>query len=624
MQSWRWFRNLKLAGKIGLAAGLIIALGAAGSLFAVQSLQAQKDRVIDLKQRQIALYDGAHEFTISLQTVRLGVFKTVAASDIASSVKEAATAKQDVVAADEIASELKQLTLTGEADEARTALLEAWKDYSAKLPTIFAALEANKKQEGRSLIDSQLTPIAVERLTPNLQKLKDLSDKSFATTINETEQAAASAVAVVLTVLVLTALVGVFFTIVLARSVIQPITEVQKRLVSMRDVCVSGMSKSMNAMKQGDLSIEVVPQTTPVPHPASDETGVLAQTFNEILAKVQATVGDYNDARVAISRQIESIQEQAQQVWSSGAGSDSSLTGAIREVTQTITDSAKTSHEMATASESLAMTATQAAQTVEEIDNAIQEMATLSSKVLAKSGEVQAEADQGRAALERLTRALGAIDERSEAGMKAVRELGAMQDQIGSIIQTIEDISEQTNLLALNAAIEAARAGESGRGFAVVAEEVRKLAERAGTSTKQIADLIASVRQGVERTHDEMASSLQAVKQGREVGSAAAEGLLRIADTVDEMKEIAVAAQGQAEGVAHRAAEVSNLVSTVASISEESAAGSEEISAGMSEVSASAQNVSRDLERIAGRLNEVVTSFHLAEESTSPRQRKAA
>jgi aerotaxis receptor len=177
-------------------------------------------------------------------------------------------------------------------------------------------------------------------------------------------------------------------------------------------------------------------------------------------------------------------------------------------------------------------------------------------------------ANDGKLIITQAVLAVDSLADEVERAASTIQKLSDDSQNIGSVVDVINEIAEQTNLLALNAAIEAARAGEQGRGFAVVADEVRTLASRTQESTKEIQAMMEKLRDGIADVVKVMESNQTEAQQGVEYVTNAGEALARIVGDVNTINDMNTLIASAAEEQAAVAEEINRNISVLDDTSE--------------------------------------------------------
>lgn len=316
----------------------------------------------------------------------------------------------------------------------------------------------------------------------------------------------------------------------------------------------------MGSLAEGDLTVKATV--------TEDITGAIADSINFAVEALRSLVTTINETAVQVSAAAqetqatamhlaEAAEHQAQQITSASA--------AINEIAVSIDEVSKNSAESA-------------------------EVAQRSVQIAAKGAGIVRLTIQG----------MDSIRDQIQETSKRIKRLGESSQEIGSIVELINDIAEQTNILALNAAIQAASAGEAGRGFAVVADEVQRLAERSANATKRIETLVQTIQSDTNEAVSSMEQTTAEVVAGARLAEDAGLALGEIEkvshDLADLIQNISAAARQQS-------AAATNISATMNVIQEITT----QTSVGASQTAESIGN----LAHLAGDLRRSVADFKL-------------
>jgi methyl-accepting chemotaxis protein len=357
--------------------------------------------------------------------------------------------------------------------------------------------------------------------------------------------------------------VGLLLRVSLNRGVFTPLHRVVERI---KDVSEG----------EGDL-------TSRLDLSSRDEIGALAGGFNTFVEKLEVIIREVSgisrtvaaagrelarDASViqtgvgkqtaGVDAVLQSMTDLHQAIKELGQGMDglSSMiddsTAATMEMTSSTDEIAREADSLSTSASETKRSVSTLAEAIRQIEGALGALSRAATETAASAGSIQQSTTQirtnihetvelsnrvgeharsGQECVEQTIEGINRIKVFSDEASSVVRRLQRRTEDIGAVLVVIDEVAEQTNLLALNAAIIAAQAGEHGKGFAVVAGEIKELAERTATSTKEIHDIIAALQVEGATAVQAIADGATRVEEGVRLSGAAKVALDRILES---------------------------------------------------------------------------------------------
>jgi len=359
---------------------------------------------------------------------------------------------------------------------------------------------------------------------------------------------------------ILAVIIGIVMAFVIAKAIIKPIVK---------------SVNFANTMSQGDFTVSLdIDQ--------NDEIGSLAKALNSMTEKLNSMFKEIAEGVKSLAASSTELSAVSQQLCN-GADLQSSKANTV----------AAASEEMSANMDTVASGTEQANSNINMVASAAEEMSATISEIAGKAESARSTTNS-------------AVSQAQNASAR-VNELGKSATAIGTVTETINDISEQTNLLALNATIEAARAGEAGKGFAVVANEIKELAKQTSSATDEIKKQIDGIQGSTSSTVTEIENISNVIKEVNDIITTIA---VAMEQQTTVTKDIAMNINQASMGIQ----EITKSVNETSAASSEIAQNIAEVNQSSSECSSGSLDVqtsSQDLSKLAERLNQMVAQFKL-------------
>ncbi len=542
-----WFNNLTISLRLSAMMGIVIVLVFGTSLYNYRNFSEIKESCVLTRDESVVFALLAKDFqahVIQVQQWLTDISATRGVEGFDDGFDEAEIHYQagleNLASFREMFVEENETEMIEFVDQTATDLT-AFYDMGREMAQSYID---HGHEEGNKLME-QFDPFAA-KIAESVDVLVDLQvrelQESMATVISTTNISKIISIATVVLLPAFIILVSIF----LVTNITKPIN----RVIAMLQDIDEG---------EGDLTKRLSIE-------AKDEIGVMARLFDSFIAKVQDLI-----------KQI---------------GASSSQVG------NASTQISSASEQLAAGAEEQQAQLSEVATTMEQMSAMILEASKNADETRETAQNTGITAESGREVVSKTVTGFEAVARTVERAAGQIESLSKRSEEIGNVIQVIDDIADQTNLLALNANIEAARAGDAGRGFAVVADEVRKLAERTVSATAEISSMIETIQGEIQDAVESMTAIQEQSKEGLELVGQSDQSLQEISGAitgvVTAVEQIATSTNEQSSG----AEEISKNIEGVTTVAKESASSAQELAS-------SAEQLSREVNG----LNDLIGQF---------------